>query len=141
MCYVCGGMRHGEGEENHTFFSCPATTGVWERARTQLATAGVNVPRGREWLVGPRTSTPQASTLPVLAIWRLVWVGVVWGIWRLRGAAMHEEWDPDTEPGEEVIWAHATEVWRTCGRPTCLNGDLCNACHRPKLMVLFPLWK
>ena len=40
----------------------------------------------------------------MVAIWRTVWVGVVWGIWRLRGAAMHEEWGPESEPAEEVIW-------------------------------------
>ena len=105
-------MRHGEGEENHTFFTCPATVGAWERARRKLAGTGVLIPRGREWLIGPRALAPQDSTLPVLAIWRTVWVGVVWGIWRLRGAAMHEEWDPESEPAEEVIWNHATEVWK-----------------------------
>ena len=73
---------------------------------------GVTIPGGREWLIGPLSSAPQETTLPVLAIWWLVWVGVVWGIWWLRGAAIHEEWDPDAEPGEEVIWAHAVAVWR-----------------------------
>ena len=111
-CYVCGGMRHGEGEENHTFFTCPVTAGAWERARGKLAETGVIIPRGREWLIGPRTLAPQNSTLPVMAIWRMVWVGVVWGIWRLRGAAMHEDWGPESEPAEEVIWSHATEVWK-----------------------------
>ena len=74
-CYVCRGLRQGEGEENHTFFTCPATAGVWETARGKLAAAGVIIPRGREWIIGSRTLAPQDSTLPVMAIWRLVWVG------------------------------------------------------------------
>ena len=66
VCYVCGEMRHGEGEENHTFFTCPATTGAWERARTQLATAGVNVPRGRDCLLytSPSPRDQRGSRMP-----------------------------------------------------------------------------
>ena len=74
ICYVCGEQRQaGEGEEDHTFFTCPVATEVWARARAELTAVGVNIPGGREWLIGPRSPAPQETTLPVLAIWRLVW--------------------------------------------------------------------
>jgi hypothetical protein len=110
-CPLCGMERVGEGEE-HMFMTCPLAKEVWERAEGLLQAGGVVInTRHRASLCGqpmPPIRSPPGVKGGV--VWRLVWAGVIWGLWKAQCEANHGY--ESGVAGVEIAWRAALRVWR-----------------------------
>jgi len=111
QCPLCMQERAGEGDE-HTFMTCQVAKQMWMRVAAALAWVGVEVDvLMRDTLVagGPVLRSP--SGVRGARLWRAMWAGTVWSIWRAYCAARRG--DP-VSPSSMWLWAHA--VWKDADR-------------------------
>jgi hypothetical protein len=105
-CDMCSTQRWREGDE-HTFMTCATAKKVWLRVLSWLEQSGVAVEPCGDMLVGPASPPEAPRGIRGARLWRTVWSGVIWGLWRAYNAARHG----DKDDLADRAWGWAKGVW------------------------------